>query len=99
MIMVRRYKLKFYEYAKSYCREHNCCLIEPRFFSLYGPGDFSGTLIMSTLNKMMKNENKYIIKAKKEEKEMISGYDNIRNYCDCNFSYKFLYCRNNHVKK
>lgn len=49
-------KLKFYEYAVKYCTEHNCKLIEPRFFSLYGPKDLSGTLIISTLEKLLKNE-------------------------------------------
>lgn len=52
-----KYKLAFYEYAKDYCKEHNCVLIEPRFFSLYGPNDFSGTLISSTLKRMMINKH------------------------------------------
>lgn len=30
--------------------------MEPRFFSLYGPYDFEGTLVMSTLKKLMGNE-------------------------------------------
>ena len=51
-----KYKLEFYKYAKTYCEEHNCTLIEPRFFSLYGPNDFYGTLIMSILKKMLNNE-------------------------------------------
>lgn len=50
------YKLKFYKYAKSFCEQNNCVLIEPRFFSLYGPKDYAGTLIMSTINKMINNE-------------------------------------------
>lgn len=51
-----KYKLKFYEYAKKYCKERSCTLIEPRFFSLYGPNDYAGTLVISTLKKMIKNE-------------------------------------------
>lgn len=50
-----KYKLKFYEYAKDHCRVNECKLIEPRFFSLYGPKDYEGTLVISTLKKMLKN--------------------------------------------
>lgn len=48
-------KLHFFEECKLFCERNQICVIEPRFFSLYGPDDFSGTLIMSTLEKMMKN--------------------------------------------
>lgn len=51
-----KYKLKFYEYAKDYCKSKGCMLIEPRFFSLYGPKDYEGTLIISTLKKMLENK-------------------------------------------
>ena len=47
--------MKFYEYAKVYCVEKNCVLVEPRFFSLYGPNDFAETLVISTLKKMITN--------------------------------------------
>ncbi len=50
-----KYKLLFYEAAKSYCEENGCILIEPRFFSLYGSQDFEGTLIISILKKMLAN--------------------------------------------
>ena len=50
------YKLKFYEYAKECCRSRECKLIEPRFFSLYGPKDYEGTLVISTLKKMLENK-------------------------------------------
>ena len=50
------YKLKFYEYAKEICRDNACKLIEPRFFSLYGPKDYEGTLVISNLNKMLENK-------------------------------------------
>lgn len=49
-------KLKFYEYALKYCAEHGCRLLEPRFFSIYGPEDFYGTLVMSTLKKLLADE-------------------------------------------
>ena len=51
-----KYKLKFYEYAKDYCKSNGCILIEPRFFSLYGPKDYEGTLVISTLKKMFENK-------------------------------------------
>ena len=49
-------KLKFYEYGMKFCDERNIKFLEPRFFSLYGCGDYQGTLIMSMLDKMLKNE-------------------------------------------
>lgn len=51
-----KYKLKFYEYARDYCKAKGCMLIEPRFFSLYGPKDYEGTLVISTLKKMLENK-------------------------------------------
>lgn len=50
------YKLKLYEEARWYCEAHSVCLIEPRYFSIYGPGDYAGTLVMSCLQKMLHNE-------------------------------------------
>ena len=49
-------KLKFYLEAKKYCDSQNIRLFEPRFFSVYGRGDYENTLIMQTLNKLIKNE-------------------------------------------
>ena len=49
-------KLKFYEYGMKFCSERHIKFLEPRFFSLYGIGDYQGTLIMSMLDKMLKNE-------------------------------------------
>ena len=50
------YKYKFYKYAKTYCKKNNIIFIEPRFFSLYGNGDFEKTLIISSIDKMLNNE-------------------------------------------
>lgn len=50
-------KLRFYEYATRLCCKTKMRFIEPRFFSLYGPGDFESTLISSTIQKMLKNED------------------------------------------
>lgn len=49
-------KLAFYETANSLCQESNAVCIEPRFFSLYGPDDYEGTLIISTLKHMLSNQ-------------------------------------------
>lgn len=49
-------KLKFYKYSMEFCKNNNIKFVEPRFFSLYGAGDYKGTLIMSILDKMLKNE-------------------------------------------
>ncbi|MCI9250139.1 MAG: NAD(P)-dependent oxidoreductase [Dorea sp.] len=48
-------KLNLYESVRNACSEYKAELVEPRFFSLYGPGDYSGTMIMSTLTAMLKN--------------------------------------------
>ena len=48
-------KLALYEYAKGFCKNNSIRLIEPRFFSIYGPGDFEGSMVMSILQKMLKN--------------------------------------------
>lgn len=49
-------KLKFYEYGIEFCKNNNIKFVELRFFSLYGAGDYEGTLIMNMLDKMLKNE-------------------------------------------
>ena len=49
-------KLKFYEEASRLCQSYNAVCIEPRFFSLYGPEDYKDTMIISTLHKLLKNE-------------------------------------------
>ena len=50
-----KYKVQvFYETAKL-CKENGRRFLEPRFFSLYGPGDYPKTLIMSCIDKMLRN--------------------------------------------
>lgn len=49
-------KLDFYKYATEYCRKRGMVLIEPRFFSIYGPNDYSDSFIISTLKKMLSND-------------------------------------------
>ena len=49
-------KLQIFDTLKNLCKSNNVRFIEPRYFSLYGPGDYKKTLIMSCLKKMIKNE-------------------------------------------
>lgn len=51
-----RYKVRLFEEASKFCYEQGVSLKEPRFFSLYGPGDYENTLIMSNINKMLTND-------------------------------------------
>ena len=48
-------KLDFYEKLSALCVRSGTAYKEPRFFSLYGPGDFSGTMILSVLRDMLRN--------------------------------------------
>lgn len=48
-------KLHFYEDTVSLCVKNGVCYKEPRFFSLYGPGDFAGTMVISILKDMLVN--------------------------------------------
>lgn len=49
-------KLAFYEGVAELCTASGIPYKEPRFFSLYGPGDWEGSLVMSTLKKMLNNQ-------------------------------------------
>lgn len=51
-----KYKLKLYHQALKLCESNNIRLIEPRFFSLYGPDDYEGTMIISTIDNMLQNK-------------------------------------------
>jgi nucleoside-diphosphate-sugar epimerase len=51
-----REKLHFYEDAVTFCQQHAMRFIEPRFFSVYGLGNTSSTLITATLYKMIYNK-------------------------------------------
>lgn len=48
-------KLIFYKELSALCGQAGIEYKEPRFFSLYGPGDFSGTMILSILRDMLAN--------------------------------------------
>lgn len=50
------YKLKFFRDAGDICRKNSLNFKEPRFFSLYGPGDYDDTMVIATLKKMLNNE-------------------------------------------
>ena len=49
------YKYKLFTTAKELCEKAGVTYKEPRFFSLYGPGDFEKTLIMSMIDNMRNN--------------------------------------------
>lgn len=49
-------KLKLYNSCKDICEKNNIRLIEPRFFSLYGPNDNPQTMIIDILKKMINSE-------------------------------------------
>lgn len=51
-----KYKLKFFEDSFIYCKNNEVSLKEPRFFSLYGPGDYEKTMLMSTIKNMLANK-------------------------------------------
>ena len=48
-----KYKYKLFTNLETYCKKNGVSFKEPRFFSLYGPGDYQGSLIMSTISKMI----------------------------------------------
>lgn len=50
-------KLDYFLYAKDACEKQSIRIIEPRFFSVYGDGDFEGSMIMTILKKMLNNED------------------------------------------
>lgn len=50
-------KLKTYKTLKAMAKENNIKFIWTRIFSVYGSYDYQGTLVMSSLDKMKKNEN------------------------------------------
>ena len=52
-----KYKLKFCNYSKEFCIKNNIRFIEPRFFSLYGIGDYEKTLVISTIDNMLKGND------------------------------------------
>lgn len=51
-----KYKLRIFNEVSELADKMGCRFIEPRYFSLYGPGDYEKTLIMATLAKLMKND-------------------------------------------
>lgn len=50
-----KFKLKFYLKTLEICNSNHVRLIEPRFFSLYGPDDSEKTMIISTIRNMLHN--------------------------------------------
>lgn len=52
-----KYKLKFYMDSRNICDDNDVQLIEPRFFSLYGPDDNPKTMINTIITKMLNNQD------------------------------------------
>ena len=52
-----KYKLKLYLDSYELCRENGVSIIEPRFFSLYGPDDYKDTMVISMLKCMLENKD------------------------------------------
>lgn len=51
-----KWKLALFRDCTSYCLRHGVVLLEPRFFSLYGPGDFPETMLISMAHNMLLNK-------------------------------------------
>lgn len=51
-----KFKLEYYYSVRDYCSQRGVKFREPRFFSLYGPGDYKNTMIISILRKMLRDE-------------------------------------------
>ena len=49
-------KKHLYEDASKICAAYKVNLLEVRYFSIFGVGDYAGTMVMSSLDKMLKNE-------------------------------------------
>ena len=49
-------KLRLFQEASVACEEAGAVCIDPRFFSLYGPDDYVGTMVISILQKMRRGE-------------------------------------------
>lgn len=52
-----KYKVEVFQQTAELAAKYDIRFIEPRYFSLYGPGDYSKTLIMSCIGKVLRNED------------------------------------------
>jgi len=50
-------KLAFFTHASDFCASHGLRITEPRLFSVYGENDYPGSLVISTLRRMLANED------------------------------------------
>jgi nucleoside-diphosphate-sugar epimerase len=48
------FKLKLYEKCLDLCGSFGAKLVEPRLFSVYGPGDWEGSMVSGTLSRMIR---------------------------------------------
>ena len=58
-----KYKLLLYNFLKKKCLKEHISFKEPRFFSVYGPGDYAGSMVMDTIKKMRNEEDCFFTKA------------------------------------
>jgi nucleoside-diphosphate-sugar epimerase len=58
-----KWKLAFCAYASSWAEAHQMRFVEPRFFSLYGEGDYENSMIMETLRNLLANRECRFTKA------------------------------------
>lgn len=59
-------KLKSYEDLYIYAERHDIDFIWARIFSVYGPGDYDGSLIMSCIDKMSRNQSVQLTECRQE---------------------------------
>lgn len=57
-----KYKLKLYNDVKK-IYENKATIIEPRYFSIYGPRDYSNSLVMSCIRKMLNGDDVSLTKC------------------------------------
>ena len=50
-------KLALYRQAAALCEQAGALCVEPRFFSLYGPGDEPNTMVIATLRRLLRGED------------------------------------------
>ncbi len=49
--------MQFYHQAFDLCKKYGIHFKSPRFFSLYGPNDFEGTILISMILNMLRNQD------------------------------------------
>lgn len=58
-----KYKLKFFQESLAACNLRQVQLIEPRFFSVYGPYDYAHSMVQNTIMRLLSNQPCYFTEA------------------------------------